>query len=85
MRPGAGLAPKVRLIVDMRRLGVNGIATVAERIVLPRPGDAVDAIRHTMGAGSQGELMKADFADAFLSLGVLVKERGMVVVTDGEE
>ena len=38
-----------------------------------------------MGAGSQGEMMKADFADAFLSLGVLEQERGMVVVTDGEE
>ncbi len=85
VKPSAVGAPKVRLIVDMRRSGVNGIATVAERIVLPRPGDIIDAIRHTIGSDSCGELMKADFADAFLSLGVLEQERGMIVVTDGEE
>jgi hypothetical protein len=85
VRPGAGGALKIRLIVDMRRSGVNGIAKITERIVLPRPGDAVEAIRHCMGADSRGELMKADFADAFLSLGVLEAERGMVVVTDGVE
>ena len=64
---------------------MNGIAKIAERIVLPRPGDAVQAIRRAIGADSRGELMKVDFADAFLSLGVLEKERGMVVVTDGVE
>jgi hypothetical protein len=85
VRPGAGGALKIRLIVDMRRSGVNGIAKITERIVLPRPGDAVEAIRHCMGADSRGELMKADFADAFPSLGVLEAERGMVVVTDGVE
>ena len=83
VRTGVAGKPKVRLIMDMRRSGVNGIAKVSERIVLPRPGDAVQAMRHTIGADSQGELMKSDFADAFLSLGLLEEERGMAIVTDG--
>ena len=71
----------------MRRSGVDCIATAPERIVLPRPGDVVaDPLLLARQDGQSGiEALKADFKDAFLTLGVLEAERGYVVVTDGAQ
>ena len=38
---------KRRIILDLRRSGGNQKATLPERLVLPRPRDAIESIRST--------------------------------------
>ena len=76
---------KVRFVVDMRRSGVNGAAHCDERIVLPRPLDAVQdilALWARAGPGEEVELLTVNIADAFLNLRITEEERGFAVVRD---
>ena len=76
---------KVRLVVDMRRSGVNGLAEAPERVVLPRVIDVVNGGLELMASGDPVEFFSGDFADAFLSLRVLEQERCYLVVSDGDQ
>ena len=74
---------KVRIIHDLRRSQVNALATVPERVVLPRLLDAVNsmlaAARESPGRprATQGgvEVAVVDFRDAFKQLGMDVEEQ----------
>lgn len=71
-------ATKVRLIHDLRRSGVNAMARVPERIVLPRLRDAIDsAIGVAKGLREREviEFVVLDFKDAFKHLPVRMDER----------
>ena len=69
---------KRRIIIDMRRSGGNSKMTLPERLVLPRPRDAVQFIRETYAMrehhGMKDEVAKElaviDISDAFMSLGL---------------
>ena len=69
---------KRRIILDLRRSGGNQKATLPERLVLPRPQDAVNMIRdvynqrRVSGAdeGYTRELVVIDVSDAFMALAV---------------
>ena len=73
---------KARLVIDLRRSGVNHCAVVRERVVLPRLkealGDAVHLLHHA-GPGHEVEAMVADFKDAFHTLPVHPSEKPMGV------
>lgn len=73
----------VRFIVDMRRSGEHGLTTSPGRIVLPTPTQVMSDTRRLLPQ-SRGEVefLKADFTDAYLSVGVATEEHGYVVVTD---
>ena len=79
-----GDVEKVRLLVDMRRSGINGLMDLRERIVLPRISDVADSLRHIVrdprNRGCTPEFMIADFSDAFYTLEVHPDERGYIVV-----
>ncbi|CAJ1364653.1 unnamed protein product [Effrenium voratum] len=69
---------KVRLLVDTRRSGVNGMMKVRERVVLPRITDVAAAWENLLRLNcedTQAELMVADFKDAFNMLGLRQNER----------
>ena len=73
----AGLK-KVRLIHDLRRSLVNALATIPERVVLPRILDAVYSIIAAANAIENEEdvwIMVLDFKDAFKHLIVCEEER----------
>ena len=64
---------KLRLIVDLRRSGVNGITVVPQRVVLPRLKDAVESCLDLGEAEPEPstddiEIVIADFADAYCHL-----------------
>jgi hypothetical protein len=69
---------KRRIILDLRRSGGNRKAVLPEKMVLPRPRDAVammrDVYNQRRGCGtSEGytqELVAVDISDAFMSLAV---------------
>ena len=69
---------KRRIIIDLRRSGGNAKASLPEKLVLPRPRDAVESIRSTFAQRQHGkdgtdyarELVVVDISDAFMSLGV---------------
>ena len=69
---------KRRIILDLRRSGGNKKAKLPEKLVLPRPKDAVSMIRNVFdqrrpcGAdeGYARELVVVDISDAFMSLAV---------------
>jgi hypothetical protein len=79
---------KTRLIVDMRRSGVNGGVVVTERIVLPRisdfTGSIIDLMEYDMDEygendGEVGcELAAVDFEDAFHTLLLKEEDRGVM-------
>jgi hypothetical protein len=77
---------KTRMIVDMRRSGVNGGVVIKERIVLPRMSDFTDSIIDLMESdladGSEKdvecELATVDFEDAFHTLELKEEDRGMM-------
>ena len=75
---------KTRFIVDMLRSGVNGMATVGERIVLPRGVDLVKDVLDLRPGHGDLEFLTADFSDAFLNLGIDEAERGNAVILLGE-
>ena len=69
---------KRRIILDLRRSGGNRKAQLPEKLVLPRPKDALETIRsvytmrkaHGGGEGYARELVVIDISDAFMSLGL---------------
>ena len=69
---------KRRIIIDLRRSGGNLKASLPEKLVLPRPRDAVESIRNVFslrrddreGPGYARELVVIDISDAFMTLGV---------------
>eukprot|EP00435_Cladocopium_sp_Y103_P022748 s4373_g5.t1 len=69
---------KRRIVIDLRRSGGNDKSSLPEKLVLPRPKDAVDMMRNVFdqrqpfGAGSNygRELAVIDISDAFMTLGV---------------
>ena len=69
---------KRRIILDLRRSGGNRKAQLPEKLVLPRPRDAVAMIRdnynqrrsHQANEGYSRELVVIDISDAFMSLAV---------------
>ncbi|CAE8637383.1 unnamed protein product, partial [Polarella glacialis] len=74
---------KVRLVADLRRSGCNEFVSASERIVLPRPSEAVEDITALSEALEEGEevwLGVADFAGAFHTWALHPSERKFVVV-----
>ena len=74
---------KVRLLVDMRRSGVNGKMVILERIVLPRIWDVAkssSALFHGLPDHFSPEMLIADFLDAFYTMNVCQQERKYIVV-----
>ena len=75
---------KVRLVVDMRRSGINGMMQLFERVVLPRVSDVAESLRHVLqdprNFDKDLEFMIADFSDAFLTLKLHPDERQWVVI-----
>ena len=75
---------KVRLVVDMRRSGINGMMQLFERVVLPRVSDVAESLRHVFqdprNFDKDLEFMIADFSDAFLTLKLHPDERQWVVI-----
>jgi hypothetical protein len=78
---------KTRLIVDMRRSGVNGGVVVTERIVLPRMSDytasIIDLMEYNLEEDQTGdeeniELATVDFEDAFHTLELKEEDRGVM-------
>eukprot|EP00435_Cladocopium_sp_Y103_P027802 s143_g6.t2 len=69
---------KRRIIIDLRRSGGNDKSSLPEKLVLPRPRDAIEMMRNVFdqrqpyGAGSNygRELVVIDISDAFMTLGV---------------
>jgi hypothetical protein len=81
-------ATKTRLIVDMRRSGVNGGVVLTERIVLPRIVDFTNSILDLMEYNMEEygdnveedgcELAVVDFEDAFHTLLLKEEDRGVM-------
>ena len=74
---------KVRIIVDSRRSGVNGMMKIRERVVLPRITDVMASWKRLIEAHqghAEVEMMSADFKDAFNMLKLAEVEKPMVVV-----
>ena len=74
---------KVRLIVDMRRSGINGCVRLYERIVLPRMSDVAQSVRelfNLMTPQEHLEFLVIDFSDAFYTLRLDPRERPWVCV-----
>ena len=75
---------KRRIIIDLKRSGGNKKAELPERIILPRPMDAVAMLRkmHALHAdqGAQQdqamELVMIDISDAYMHLAVKEEEKG---------
>ena len=75
---------KRRIIIDLKRSGGNKKAELPERIILPRPMDAVAMLRkmHALHAdqGAQQdramELVMIDVSDAYMHLAVKEEEKG---------
>ena len=62
---------KRRVILDLRRSGGNAKATLPEKLILPRPKDAIDMLRNIYAReGGKGdlELVVIDISDAFMAL-----------------
>jgi hypothetical protein len=73
---------KIRLLVDMRRSGVNGMMTLLERVVLPRISDVASSLSELLKVAEEEaapEFLIADFVDAFYTLKLLEAERKYVV------
>ena len=74
---------KVRIIVDSRRSGVNGMVTLRERVVLPRVTDVTQSWRRLVTETEgllDAELYSADFKDAFNMLTLCRSERPYTIV-----
>lgn len=71
---------KTRFVADMRRSGINGLASASERIVLPRACDVVRDALDLLEGNAGLEFFSADFSDAFLNLAIAEEERGYAVV-----
>lgn len=74
---------KVRLVVDMRRSGVNGLMKLYERVCLPRIYDVARSVDELFKLSHDNDVlvfMVADFSDAFYTLRLHADERPWVVV-----
>ena len=74
---------KTRLIVDMRRSGVNGCMKLFERVCLPRVSDVACSARELlkdMHSDETLEFMVIDFSDAFYTLHLKPEERKWVCI-----
>ena len=74
---------KVRIIVDMRRSGINGWMKFFERVVLPRISDCAMSLHELLKESRQGdtpEFFIIDFRDAFYTLKLSPKEKRHTVV-----
>lgn len=74
---------KIRLIVDMRRSGINGQCDLYERIVLPRLHDVAMSVHELfkiMAPDEEVELLVIDFSDAFYTLRLDPSERPWVCI-----
>ena len=74
---------KVRLIVDMRRSGINGLIFLTERVVLPRIADVADSVEALVKGARQGdsvEAMISDVKDAFYTMPLHPQEEPFAVV-----
>ena len=79
-KPDGGV--KRRIILDLRRSGGNKKASLPEKLVLPRPTEALAMTRsvfelrqaHGHGEGYTREFVVIDVSDAFMALGVHHKE-----------
>jgi hypothetical protein len=77
---------KTRLIIDMRRSGVNGGVVLNERVVMPRLSDFVSSILDLMeydldyhtSAMDWYEVCTVDFEDAFHTLRLREADRGVM-------
>ena len=69
---------KRRLVLDMRRSGGNAKSRLPERLVLPRPKDVIQLLRHMHGTPRESscdtEFALVDVADAFTTLPVAPAE-----------
>lgn len=73
---------KVRLVVDMRRSGVNGQMQLLERVVLPRVPDVAKSCSELLKLALKSDLLEfmiCDFSDAFYTLKLHESERKWVV------
>lgn len=73
---------KVRLVVGMRRSGINGQMVLLERVVLPRIPDVAASCRELLKFASsydQLEFLVCDFSDAFYTLKLHESERKWVI------
>ena len=69
---------KARLVIDLRRSGVNRCVRLSERVVLPRIKEVLEDATYLLsqaGAGDEVEAMVADFKDAFHTLPVHPEEK----------
>ena len=74
---------KIRLMVDMRRSGINGQCSLFERIVLPRLHDVAVSVQELfkiMSPEEDVEFMVIDFSDAFYTLRLDPAERPWVCI-----
>jgi len=74
---------KVRLVIDTRRSGVNGLATIRERVILPRVADVAASWKRLRQSGleeAEAEMLSADFSEAFNTLNLMEAERGFLVI-----
>ena len=82
MRPDG--TTKIRLIVDMRRSGLNAFVDLNERILLPRMRNVVKDLMSLAAqeSSSEDEIEWAgvDFADAYQTIGVHPEERKHQVI-----
>ena len=75
---------KRRIIIDLRRSGGNNKAVLPERLILPRPPDAIAMLRkmhalHAEDAAPQErtmEMVLIDVSDAFMHLAIKEEEKG---------
>ena len=76
---------KVRLVVDMRRSGVNGQMKVLERVILPRISDVGKSLQELTKVNCDDQFLEfciADFSDAFYTMKVHPDELCNIVVKD---
>ena len=79
-----GGAKKRRIIIDLRRSGGNRKAVLPERLILPRPTDAIAMVRRMHASKAELvrpqdktlELVMIDVSDAYMHLAVAEEEKG---------
>ena len=79
---------KARLVVDMKRSGVNGLMNLKERVILPRVSEVAGSFQQLMrdrwSHDADIEMMAVDFTDAFNMLRLCDTEKPFVLVKDGK-
>ena len=74
---------KVRMVIDLRRSGGNGDVILPERVVLPRLSDLTASIGNLLDrsqAADRVELAVVDFEDAFHTLSLRERDRGVMAI-----